>query len=118
MQLTKLQEELEIVKRECESHARSEDRLKEELVKESQVRATVEAEWNAKADQHKCETELLQEQLQKSEEILESLRSCYTANYKVICSLQAKLCLFIFLLPPLYLHDCLLPDFFATISGH
>ena len=108
MQLTKLQEELEIVKRECESHAKSEDRLKEELVKESQVRATVEAEWNAKADQHKCETELLQEQLQKSEEILESLRSCYTANYKVICSSG----------PPLYLHDCYLLDFFATISGH
>merc|ERR1719268_34178 len=90
-QLTKLQEELEIVKRECESHAKSEDRLKEELVKESQVRATVEAEWNAKADQHKCETELLQEQLQKSEEILESLRSCYTANYKATRKDLAKL---------------------------
>ena len=110
MQLTKLQEELEIVKRECESHAKSEDRLKEELVKESQVRATVEAEWNAKADQHKCETELLQEQLQKSEEILESLRSCYTANYKVICSSgEAMSYVFLFFSSPPTLSSRLLP---------
>ena len=89
-------------------------------MKESQVRATVEAEWNAKADQHKCETELLQEQLQKSEEILESLRSCYTANYKVICSSgEAMSYVFLFFSSPHFIFKIASSlIFFATISGH
>ena len=81
--MTKLEEKLATVTKACDQHAKNEERLREDLVKESQVRQTVESEWNAKADQHKVETERLQSQLLKSEEILESLKVSYSANYKV-----------------------------------
>jgi len=90
-QVVKLQEELARVTKQCEVHAKNEERLRDELVKESQVRQTVESEWNNKADQHKSETDTLSAQLQKSEEILESLKMSYTTNYKATRKDLAKL---------------------------
>ena len=43
---------------------------------------------------------------------------CPSVEMQILFQLQPVKIFFIFLLPPLYLHDCLLPDFFATISGH
>ena len=65
------------IKEECEMHAKQEEKLTEELAKESEFRQKVESEWNERAEQHRNEVEQLNSQLQKTETVFEQLRLSY-----------------------------------------
>ena len=70
------------LKEECEIHAKQEEKLSEELGKESEFRQKVETEWNERAEQHRTEVERLNSQLQKSETVFEQLRLSYQTLYQ------------------------------------
>ena len=70
------------LKQECEMHAKQEEKLSEELGKESEFRQKVECEWNERAEQHRNEVERLNSQLQKSETVFEQLRLSYQTLYQ------------------------------------
>ena len=63
-------------------HAKNEEKLKEELDKESEFRQKVESEWNERAEQHRNEVERFNSQLQKSETVFEQLRLSYQNLYQ------------------------------------
>ena len=63
-------------------HVKNEEKLKEELGKESEFRQKVESKWNERAEQHRNEVERLNSQLQKSETVFEQLRVGYQTLYK------------------------------------
>ena len=63
-------------------HAKQEEKLTEELAKESEFRQKVESEWNERAEQHRNEVEQLNSQLQKTETVFEQLRLSYQTLYQ------------------------------------
>ena len=86
------------IKEECEMHAKQEEKLTEELAKESEFRQKVESEWNERAEQHRNEVEQLNSQLQKTETVFEQLRLSYQAlnqstqkNLKALSSDREKI---------------------------
>ena len=70
------------IKEKCEIHAKQEEKLTEELAKESEFRQKVESEWNERAEQHRNEVEQLNSQLQKTETVFEQLRLSYQTLYQ------------------------------------
>ena len=71
------------MRKKCETHAKNEEKLKEELVKESEFRQKVECEWNERADQHKVQVDALNAQIKQSETIFEHLRLNYGKMYQL-----------------------------------
>ena len=78
-----LQIGLEEMRKKCDTHAKNEEKLKEELVKESEFRQKVECEWNERADQHKLQVDALNAQIKQSETIFEHLRLNYGKMYQL-----------------------------------
>ena len=70
------------MKEKCNSHAKNEERLKEELGKESEFRQKVENEWNERAEQHKTEVERLNSQIKEAENLFKQLRVSYETLYQ------------------------------------
>ena len=70
------------ITKQCNEHAKNEERLKDELVSESEFRQKVEGEWNERADQHKQEVDALNVQIKQSETIFEQLRLNYGKMYQ------------------------------------
>ena len=70
------------MKQESNSHAKNEEKLKEELGKESEFRQKVESEWNERAEQHKTEVDRLNSQIKEAENVFKQLRLSYEALYQ------------------------------------
>ena len=66
----------------CDALAKSEEKLKEELVNESEFRQKVETEWNERAEQHKIEVDSLSSNVKNAETIFEQLRLSYEKLYQ------------------------------------
>ena len=69
------------MKQECNFHAKNEEKLKEELGKESEFRQKVESEWNERAEQHKTEVEKLNSQIKEAENIFKQFKLSYETLY-------------------------------------
>ena len=70
------------MRQECDAHAKNEEKLKEELGKESEFRQKVESEWNERAEQHKTEVERLNCQIKEAENVFKQLRLSYEGLYQ------------------------------------
>ena len=81
-QYRQLQSELIELKKQKVCHAKNEEKLKEELKRESVYRREVEEKWNERAEQHKSETEALNKHIMVLEGLLEQLRISYSTMYE------------------------------------
>ena len=70
------------LQQKCDTHAKSEEKLKEELANESEFRQKVETEWNERAEQHKIEVDSLSSNVKNAEAIFEQLRLSYEKLYQ------------------------------------
>lgn len=70
------------LQQKCDTHAKSEEKLKEELANESEFRQKVETEWNERAEQHKIEVDSLSSNVKNAETIFEQLRLSYEKLYQ------------------------------------
>ena len=79
-----VQNELREAVDRIKDYQRQEEKMMEELSKESELRKTVETEWNARAEDHRVQNEKLQEDVLKSQEMLEHFELNYS-NFQKAC---------------------------------